>query len=47
MQDQLLYNLMQRVQIWVFEMHFQLSYFTYTEVKRGIAVYDKKICSAD
>jgi hypothetical protein len=42
----LLYNLMQRVYIKGFEMHFQPSYFKYTKVKRRIAIYDKKICSS-
>jgi hypothetical protein len=34
----LLYNLMQCAHIKGFEMHFQLSYFKYAKVKRGIAI---------
>jgi len=37
---------MQRVHIRGFEMHSQLSYFQYTKEKCGIAIYEKKICSA-
>jgi len=39
----LLYNLMRSVHIKGFEMYFQCSYFQHTKVKRGIAIYDKKI----
>ena len=41
----LLYDFKHRVHIKGFEKHFQLCYFKYNKVKRGIAIYNKKMCS--